>query len=82
MEIMEFIKDNCNGGTTPVTDCAFVSNFYSACDRLGLNKDDPKLISLAYSLYLDGIIHVGISCGSQLTEELLDSLPVGNLPKA
>ena len=83
MDTLAFIKENCEGGTTPQTDSVFVCQFNQACYRLGLDKTDPLLISLAYALYLDGIIHVGnITTGAQATKDLLASLPTANLPQA
>lgn len=83
MDTLEFIKENCEGGTTPQTDTAFVRSFETACGRLNLEKANPLLISLAYALYLDGIIHVAnVTAGAQATKDLLASLPAANLPKA
>lgn len=83
MDTLAFIKENCDGGTTTQTDSVFVRRFNKACDRLSLDKTNPRLISLAYTLYLDGIIHIGeVAVGAQATKDLLASLPVANLPKA
>lgn len=83
MDTLAFIKENCEGGTNTQTDTAFVRSFKAACGRLHLEKDNPLLISLAYALYLDGIIHVAnVSAGAQATKDLLASLPTANLPQA
>ena len=83
MDTLEFIKESCNGGVSGLADTVFVRNFEAACERLGVDKTDPKLITLAYDSYLAGILHLGSTmAGSRTASDMLASLPIANLPKA
>jgi len=73
------------GSTTSEGDSTFMKEFDIACDALGLNKNDPALASLAYSLYLSGIIlvkSIGLETTKQEYAGLLAKLDATKLPKS
>lgn len=83
MDTLEFIKETHKGGLNGAADTAFVKSFEATCVRLGMDKADPKLITLAYDSYMTGIIHLGKTMvNSKATSDMLATLPTANLPKA
>ena len=73
------------GGTTEEGDSVFIQEFNLACKALGLNKNDPALASLAYSLYLSGIIitqKINLATTRSEYAGLLAKLDATKLPKS
>lgn len=83
MDTLAFIKETHKGGLDVSADTEFVRSFEATCDKLGMDKADPKLITLAYDSYMTGIIHLGETIvNDSAARDMLSSLQAANLPKA
>ena len=83
MDTLAFIKESHKGGLNWEADTVFVKSFEATCDKLGIDKADPKLITLAYDSYMTGIIHLGETMvNPKAASNMLASLPIANLPQA